>query len=199
MKITIDEPVKAKFPELRIFLIVIQNEAVVHGINNIVYDETSLTDLEFKDYQLFRKKVSGNTLLAVERLLERGENNLPKPDPKTTAVIHASYVTRLPITIFCNDSFSTIVIRFSKPGDVLKLDELDEEIEPGLLVADTEQGILGVLGTKSSTLGRLTDASKSVVILGFGCSVKTNKKSMKLVNQVTDHLLLYRDPIKQPL
>lgn len=190
MKIRIDETVKTKFPELHIFFKAIQKEGLIRDLADSVYDDTILTDSEFADYRLFRKKVSGNTLLAVERLLQRGKSNLPKPDPVTSIIIDASYMTRLPITIFCDDSFSSIAIRFSKLGDVMKLDEHDEKIEPGLLVADTDRGILGVLGTKSSSVGRLSDTSKGLVILGFGCSVKTSKKSMKLVNQVSDHLFL---------
>lgn len=190
MKITVDEIVKAKFPELQIFFKVIRKEAIVHILDDAVYNSAMLTDTEFADYQMFRKNIFGNTLLAVERLLQRAKRSLPKPDPLTSLIVEASYMTRLPLTIFCDDSFSTLTICFSKLGDAMKLDEHDEEIEPGLLVANTEQGILGILGTKSSSVGKLSCTSESLVILSFGCSIRTSKKSMKLVNQVTDRLLL---------
>lgn len=188
MKMTIDDAVKAKFPELHVFFKIIQDGVLACDLNNVVRQDIALTDSEFADYQLFRKKSSGNTLLAVERLLERDKDNLPKPDPITSQIVRVSYKTRLPLTIFCSDSFSSIVIRFSKTGDVLKFDEHDEVVYPGLLVADTNQGLLGILGTESSSLGKLSNRSGSLVILSFGCGMRTSIKSKQLVDDVTSGL-----------
>jgi len=188
MKITIDEAVKAKFPELHIFFRVIQRGLVAPKMDSTAFSSAALTDAEFADYKLFREKISGNVLLAVERLLQRGKDNLPQPDLITSLIIGASYATRLPVTIFCDDDFSSITVRFSRQGDALELNGHYEEIEPGLLVADTKRGILGIVGIKSSDVGKLKGTPKSLVVLSFGCSAETNKKSKKLVGQVSDRL-----------
>ncbi|HSW75209.1 MAG TPA: hypothetical protein VLG16_05080 [Candidatus Saccharimonadales bacterium] len=190
MKITIDEEVRAKFPELHIFFRVIQKGRPGPTMDDAAYSDAALTDVEFADYKLFREKVSGDTLLAVERLLHRGKDDLPQPDPITNLIIGASYATRLPVTIFCDDGFGSITIRFSKRRDAMEVGGCYEKVEPGLLVADTERGILGILGIKSSDVGKLKDTSKSLVVLSFGCSAGTNKKSKELVDQASDRLFL---------
>jgi DNA/RNA-binding domain of Phe-tRNA-synthetase-like protein len=186
MKITIDQEVKTKFPELGVFYRVIQNAALNHSVRSD-HNGVKLTDEEFEDYRQFRSKNSGELLLAVERLLERSKS-LPEPDPLTSLIIQTSYSTRLPLTVFCSDSFSSVTIRFSRSNDVLKLNERSESIKPGLLVADTDHGIMGVFGIKSSTLGRVTSESKNLVVLSFACSERTKAKASKLVEIMADKL-----------
>lgn len=185
MSINIDQQVKVKFPELTIFFEIVQNKSLIHE-KSLDFKDSILTDTEFEDYQQFRKKASGKSLLAIERLLERG-GSLPQPDPITAFVIQASYATRLPITIFCNDGFNSVLIRFSKTGDVLRVNEHDESIAPGLLVADTEHGILGILGVKSSDLGKLNKCSNNLVILSFASSKRVNSKSKMLVDTLSNY------------
>lgn len=192
MKVAIDDAVCKAIPELKIFFKTVQLQAADRNIKPL--DSQSLARLELNknevaEYRAFRGKIAGNELLAVERLKSYGSiSDLPSPDRLTNLVIQASYHTNVPITIFSVDEFDSVSIRFAIEGDVLKTKKGDIQIKPHSLIADTEHGILGVLGIKSSFLGKLNPDTQQVAVLSFGCSQETNKKSMGLVEQITQEL-----------
>lgn len=192
MKIRIDDKVHQVFPELKIFFDVIKSRSIAakpQSLNAERLVKYKLNEKEVAEYQAFRQKIAGDDQLAVERLKNfKSEHDLPAPDPLTSRIIQASYLTDLPITIFSADKFDSILVRFSDDNDVLDIKDHSETIKLNSLVASTECGVLGVLGIKSSSLGKLSDKSGKLVILSFSCSQNTGVKSEGIVRQMIKEL-----------
>ncbi|HMS50445.1 MAG TPA: hypothetical protein PKA02_03365 [Candidatus Saccharibacteria bacterium] len=192
MKVTIDEAVRKAVPELKLFFQAAQLQDISRNLESLdpqFLTSVKLNKSEVAEYRVFREKVAGDDSLAVERLRSYdNSHDLPSPDPLTSLVIQASYSTNLPVTVFAVDEFDSVSIRFATEGDVLKTKSGDVQIKPHSLIADTDKGVLGILGIKSSSLGKINQNTKEVAILSFGCSQATNKKSKKLVEQVVQEL-----------
>lgn len=192
MKITINNAVRKVVPELELFFDVVQVRDIRRRSSSLDLKhlrDLTLDEREKASYREFRNKVAGNDLLAVERLKSyQSIADLPAPDPLTSIVIQASYHTDIPITVFSIDEFSSVKLRFSTKGDCLRTKQGDIHIKPHSLIADTDKGILGVLGIKSSSRGRLTSTTQRVAILSFGCSRATSMKSKNLVERVVEGL-----------
>lgn len=193
MKVIINKDVQEKYTEFTVFYktLKVKPNKINSSFDFNKLKKLILNDNEINKYKEFRKDISELDILAVERLSKYSSlNDLPKPDPFTSFIIQASYLTNIPITIFSAEEFQTINIRFSDKKDKLLTKNGLESIPFNSLIADTEKGILGVLGIKSSLIGRIKPNTKLCTILSFGCDTKTSKKSDKLVKLVTDSILI---------
>lgn len=197
MKVTIDPVVHKTFPDLAVFFSVIQEKDITSSF--VCDPDIRLSEEEIAAYRSFRTAIAGDTLLAVERLKSfDNPENLPSPDPLTGFIIKASYRSSIPITVFSNDTFDTVQLRLSIDGDALVRKGVREQLPSGSLIADTEQGILGRLGIRSASVGELTiGKTESVVVLSFGCSKSTNKKSKDLVDYAVSKLTDRKGSITQ--
>lgn len=186
MNLSIASEVRRAFPELRIYYCEVRNNAVRTSFKakNIPKNSFRLTESEYAELQSFRSKLSKD-LFAVERLQKyKNEKQLPISDPITTEIIRLSYASRLPITSFCNDTFNNVTIRFSKPGETILVKDIPTLINDKSIVADTEKGLLGVMGIKSTRLGKIEKESKNIVILSFGYSDSMCRKSKSAVQVI---------------
>lgn len=186
MKLIIDKNVKKSLPELTVFFKVFDASRLRSDfLSKERISANKLTSDEVAEYKRFRRKISGKTKFAVERLSKlNSEMELPNPDPLTGAVIKASYLTNLPITIFPVDSISAVYVRFSDGGEALETNNHHLNIRPGSVVADTAGGLLGIFGIKSSKLAKIKPDSKKIAVLSFGCNRETSAKCQKLIDQI---------------
>lgn len=191
MKLTIDAQVQQKLPELKICFETLPKPRSLQNpkLKTQLFTSTKLTKAELSQYRKFRRKIAGDELLATERLRAYpSPSSLPAPDPLTSSVIHASYYTGIPITIFPADTFDMVTLRFASTNDVLATNRGSLPIRAGALIADTNQGALGVFSIKSSVLGKVLPTTQRVTILSFGVSTPTYRKSCTLVQLVTRNI-----------
>ncbi len=192
MKVVLDASVRKVIPELEVFYKVIQVREISDDIGSLnlkALDGLRLSRQEKASYSKFREKFAESSLLAVERLKSYPTiKDLPVPDPLTGLIIKASYYTDIPITVFSVDEFNSVEIRFSVKGEYLKTKNGSTPIKPHSIIAVTEKGILGILGIRSSYLGKLKPDSQEVAVLSFGCSQITSIKSKELLLQTITQL-----------
>ena len=192
MKITLSKELQQAMPELGIFFEELPVTNLTSDLDTADLKELLILRLnrtEQAQYARFRELVAGKTLLAVERLRQfSSPDDLPSPDSITALVIKHSYYTQIPITVFCSDSFTQVVLRYSREGEALEHDKFHEIIPSDSVIADTDRGILGIFGIKSADLGKITGSSKSLVVLSFDVSSTTRNKSRELV-KLTSHRL----------
>lgn len=184
MKITLSKEVKSSLSELTINCIQIEHPGTAKGLPEL--SSMTLIDKEVAQYAQFRKKIAGNKLLAVERLHKiQTTELLPDPDPLTNLIIKASHTTNIPITVFSLDELSnTVNLRFSGANEYLELSKERLALSKGSLVAESRGKLIGLFGITSSVHGKLTGLDASVVILSFGVSKSTSKKSQALVQSL---------------